>query len=51
MDELAKQLQYQEPNSPRIAAYALGQMQAKDQVPQLVALLKDSDSNVRSAAA
>ncbi|MBN3926869.1 HEAT repeat domain-containing protein, partial [Nostoc sp. NMS4] len=29
---------------------ALGEMQAKEQIPQVVLLLKDSDSNVRSAA-
>ena len=37
--------------SRRAAAYALGQMQAKEIAPNLAALLKDSDTSVRSAAA
>ncbi len=37
--------------SRRVAAYALGQMQAKDIAANVAALLKDSDPNVRYAAA
>ncbi len=33
------------------AAFGLGQMQAKEQAPELVRLLKDPDSDVRAAAA
>ncbi len=51
VEQFAKQLEDKELDSRSAAAYALGQMQAKEQVPKLVEWLKDSDSNVRSAAA
>ncbi|MEH2339683.1 HEAT repeat domain-containing protein [Nostoc sp.] len=55
-DELVKQFAKQLQNkdsavSRKAAAQALGQMQAKEQVPQVASLLIDSDSSVRSAAA
>ncbi|MEH2050619.1 HEAT repeat domain-containing protein [Nostoc sp.] len=54
-DELVKQFvkQLQDKDSAvsrKAAAQALGQMQAKEQAPQLTLMLKDSDSNVRNAA-
>ena len=51
VEQFAKQLEDKELDSRKAAAYALGQMQAKEQAPQLVPLLKDSDFSVRSAAA
>ncbi|MEA5608256.1 HEAT repeat domain-containing protein, partial [Nodularia spumigena] len=55
-DELVKKLaeQLQDKDSAvsrNAAAQALGQMQAKEVVPQVALLLKDSDWNVRNAAA
>ncbi|BCL37629.1 hypothetical protein NSMS1_40760 [Nostoc sp. MS1] len=55
-DELVKQFtqQLQDKDSAvsrSTAAQALGQMQVKEQAPQLVLLLKDSDSSVRYTAA
>ncbi|MHC5753260.1 MAG: HEAT repeat domain-containing protein, partial [Nostoc sp.] len=55
-DELVKQFakQLQDKDSAvsrKAAAEALGQMQVKEQAPQVAKLLIDSDSGVRSAAA
>ncbi|MEH2054890.1 MAG: HEAT repeat domain-containing protein [Nostoc sp.] len=55
-DELVKQFVKQLHDkdsavSRQTAAQALGQMQAKEQAPQVVLLLKDSDPDVRNAAA
>ncbi|MEH1844061.1 MAG: HEAT repeat domain-containing protein [Nostoc sp.] len=55
-DELVKQFVKQSQDkdsavSRKAAAQALGQMQAKEQAPQVALLLKDSDSGVRNAAA
>ncbi|MEH2315328.1 MAG: HEAT repeat domain-containing protein, partial [Nostoc sp.] len=50
--QFAKQLQDKDPPvSRKAAAQALGQMQAKEQAPQLTLMLKDPDSDVRNAAA
>jgi HEAT repeat protein len=51
VEQFAKQLEDKELDSRKAAAQALGQMQAKEQVPKLVQLLKDSDPYVRKAAA
>ncbi|WP_445635892.1 HEAT repeat-containing PBS lyase [Nostoc sp. DSM 114161] len=50
--EFVKQLEDKDSKvSRKAAAQALGQMQAKEQVPQVAKLLTDSDSDVRNAAA